>query len=103
MLLRGLKDVSWNGAKAMMADGGFLKSLVEFDKDGLNDKQVKAVKSYFKDKDFNLENLKNISKAGSGAWPHRCLGCCSVLPVFLSHAVFAARVRTDCHLSFCAL
>jgi len=49
VILRGLKDVSWNGAKAMMADGGFLKSLVEFDKDGLNDRQVKAVRAYFKD------------------------------------------------------
>lgn len=37
VILRGLKDVSWAGAKTMMADGGFLKSLVEFDKDGLKD------------------------------------------------------------------
>lgn len=41
MILRGLKDVSWGGAKAMMADSQFLKSLLEFDKDGLTDKQVK--------------------------------------------------------------
>lgn len=40
VILRGLKDVSWLGAKSMMADPGFLKSLVEFDKDSLTDKQV---------------------------------------------------------------
>lgn len=66
VILRGLSDVSWIGAKAMMADGNFLKSLVEFDKDGLKDKQVKQVKNYFKDKEFTLENLLKISKAGSG-------------------------------------
>jgi hypothetical protein len=41
VILRGLKDVSWLGAKGMMADPGFLKSLVEFDKDSLTDKQVR--------------------------------------------------------------
>lgn len=40
MILRNLKDVSWAGAKSMMADPYFLKSLVDFDKDGLTDKQV---------------------------------------------------------------
>ena len=38
--LKGLKDTSWPAAKAMMSDGGFLRSLVEFDKDALSDKQV---------------------------------------------------------------
>ena len=40
VILKNLKDVSWAGAKAMMADTGFLKGLVEFDKDSLSDKQV---------------------------------------------------------------
>jgi dynein heavy chain len=40
VIVRNLKDVSWTGAKSMMADPGFLKSLVEFDKDGLTEKQV---------------------------------------------------------------
>jgi dynein heavy chain, axonemal len=40
VILRGLKDVSWAGAKSMMADGNFLRSLVEFDKDSLTEKQV---------------------------------------------------------------
>ncbi len=40
VILRNLKEVSWAGAKSMMADTNFLKTLVDFDKDGLNDKQV---------------------------------------------------------------
>lgn len=40
VILRQLKDVSWAGAKAMMADTNFLRTLVEFDKDSLTDKQV---------------------------------------------------------------
>ena len=42
VILRNLKDVSWTGAKSMMADPAFLKSLVEFEKDGLTDKQARA-------------------------------------------------------------
>lgn len=44
--LKGGKDVSWGGAKTMMADGSFLRSLVEFDKDGLADKQVRNGKTH---------------------------------------------------------
>jgi hypothetical protein len=41
VILRGLKEVSWGGAKAMMADPSFLRTLVEFDKDSLSEKQVR--------------------------------------------------------------
>ena len=58
--------MSWSGAKAMMADSQFLKSLVEFDKDGLADKQVKKVKEYMKDSKFTVEEVKSISTAGAG-------------------------------------
>ncbi|MEW5308429.1 MAG: hypothetical protein WDW38_000392 [Sanguina aurantia] len=66
VILRGLKDISWMGAKAMMADGNFLKSLLDFDKDGLSDKQVRKVKEYMKDAQFTFEFVLNISKAGAG-------------------------------------
>jgi hypothetical protein len=42
VILRNLKDVSWAGAKLMMADTQFLRSLVEFDKDSLSEKQARA-------------------------------------------------------------
>eukprot|EP00210_Caulerpa_lentillifera_P005286 g5050.t1 len=58
VILRGLKDVSWSGAKTMMADSQFLKTLLEFDKDGLTEKQVKKVKEYMKDPKFNVSLLK---------------------------------------------
>ena len=55
VILKGLKDVSWKGAKAMMTDTNFLKSLIDFDKDGITDKQVRAVMAYMK----NKQNLRN--------------------------------------------
>jgi hypothetical protein len=67
VILKNLKDVSWAGAKSMMTDPGFLKSLVEFDKDGLTEKQVKRVKTeYMKDPSFTYDNIRNISTAGAG-------------------------------------
>jgi dynein heavy chain len=67
VILKDMKDVTWAGAKVMMTDPGFLKSLVDFDKDGLTDKQVKRVKTeYMKDPQFTHENLKNVSTAGAG-------------------------------------
>ena len=66
VILRGLKDVSWQGAKAMMTDGRFLASLLDFDKDGLKDKQAKQVKEYMKDPKFTVDDVKGISTAGAG-------------------------------------
>ena len=39
-ILKRVPDVSWKGAKGMMADSSFLKSLIEFDKDSITEKQV---------------------------------------------------------------
>jgi dynein heavy chain len=39
-ILKRVPDVSWKGAKGMMADNSFLKSLVEFEKDAITEKQV---------------------------------------------------------------
>ena len=66
VILRNLKDVSWAGAKAMMSDSNFLRTLVEFDKDSLSDKQIKKVKEYMKGPNFTYESLRNISVAGAG-------------------------------------
>ena len=66
VILKNGKDVSWKGAKVVMGEGNFLRSLVEFDKDGLTEKQVKQVKVYFQNADFTPEAMKNISQAGAG-------------------------------------
>lgn len=77
VILKNLKDVSWAGAKSMMTDPGFLKSLVEFDKDGLTEKQVKHVKTeYMKDPSFTYDNIRNISTAGAGTAAQKCVSCC---------------------------
>eukprot|EP01018_Ginkgo_biloba_P029506 Gb_13876 [translate_table: standard] len=66
VILRCIKDVSWKGAKAMMADNRFLASLMEFDKDAITEKQMRTLKDYFKDPKLNLEELTTISTAGAG-------------------------------------
>lgn len=38
----GGTQVNWASAKAMMSDINFLKSLLEFDKDGLSEKTVRV-------------------------------------------------------------
>jgi len=65
-IFKKVDDVSWKGAKAMMQDGGFLSSLVNFNKDGLTAKQVTKVKHYFRDPKFNPQDLRNISVAAAG-------------------------------------
>jgi len=65
-ILRSVKDVSWKGAKGMMADPNFLRSLIEFDKDAISDKQIRLVKEYMKDPKFKPEEVMTISSAGAG-------------------------------------
>jgi len=65
-IMKGVKEVNWKGAKGMMGDTQFLNSLLNFDKDGLTDKQVKEVKKYFSNASFTPEALKSISTAGAG-------------------------------------
>ena len=38
--MRGIKEVSWKSAKAMMSEANFLKSLMEMDVDAINSNQV---------------------------------------------------------------
>ena len=65
-ILKGVKDVSWKGAKAMMTDTGFLRSLVEFEKDSLTDKQVKQVKAVLPRPTSRPTRSRDISTGGAG-------------------------------------
>ncbi|XP_049877279.1 dynein axonemal heavy chain 10 [Pectinophora gossypiella] len=65
VIIRGIKDVSWKGAKGMMADPNFLKNLQEMNCDLITWTQVKAVKAHMK-KSKKLEAMQTISKAGYG-------------------------------------
>ena len=68
VILKGGKnlDISWKGAKAMMTDTGFLRSLVEFEKDALSEKQVKQVKAYMSNTAFTPDAVAGVSSAGAG-------------------------------------
>ena len=46
-LVKGIEDVTWKGAKAMMSDPDFLHTLMELDKDHLDGENIKMVKAYF--------------------------------------------------------
>eukprot|EP00002_Diphylleia_rotans_P017763 TRINITY_DN3442_c0_g1_i2.p1 TRINITY_DN3442_c0_g1~~TRINITY_DN3442_c0_g1_i2.p1 ORF type:complete len:3137 (-),score=716.67 TRINITY_DN3442_c0_g1_i2:70-9480(-) len=80
-ILRGVKDVSWKGAKAMMTSPNFLGELTEMDKDSLTEKQIKQVRDYMKNPKFTVEEMKTISSAGAGllAWVLAMVNYYSVL------------------------
>ncbi|KAJ5066878.1 intein-containing dynein axonemal heavy chain 10 precursor [Anaeramoeba ignava] len=66
VILRGFSDVSWSGAKAMMASTSFLRELIEFDLDTLTQQKINAVQEYMKHPKFNVVSMKKISSAGTG-------------------------------------
>lgn len=66
-MLRGVKDISWKGAKGMMSDPGFLRALQEMNCDKITLKQQQAVRAHLK-KSTKLEQMQSISKAGFGLY-----------------------------------
>ncbi|XP_073953503.1 dynein axonemal heavy chain 10-like [Choristoneura fumiferana] len=79
VIIRGIKDVSWKGAKGMMADPNFLRNLQEMNCDLITQAQVKAVKAHMK-KSKKLDTMQSISKAGYGLLKFviAVLGYCAV-------------------------
>ena len=63
-ILKKQEVTSWAGAQVMLKDGNFLKSLQEFDKDSINDKQIEQIQKYMEDAQFNPSSLANISTVG---------------------------------------
>nr|XP_061803884.1 dynein axonemal heavy chain 10-like [Nerophis lumbriciformis] len=74
------KEISWQAAKAMMSDPGFLRSLMEMDCDAIGPNQVKTVKGFLKALGTSLEEMQSISKAGSGMFKfvEAVVGYCEV-------------------------
>lgn len=66
-MLCGIKDVSWKGAKGMMSDPGFVRSLQEMNCDQITIKQQQAVQTHLKKTD-KLDQMQVISKAGYGLY-----------------------------------
>ncbi|CAB3257120.1 unnamed protein product [Arctia plantaginis] len=79
VIIRGIKDVSWKGAKGMMADPNFLRNLQEMNCDLITQQQVKSVKAHMK-KSKKLDTMQQISKAGYGLLKFviAVLGYCAV-------------------------
>jgi dynein heavy chain len=61
------KDRSWNGAKIMMAKvDQFLDSLINFNKQNIAENNLKAVKPYLEDKEFDPDFIRSKSAAAAG-------------------------------------
>ena len=61
------KDRSWNQSKIMMGKvDQFLESLIHFDKQNIQDPNLKAVDPYLSDKEFDPDLIRNKSFAAAG-------------------------------------
>ncbi|XP_076380407.1 dynein heavy chain at 89D [Megalopta genalis] len=66
-MLRGIKDISWKGAKGMMSDPVFLRTLQEMNCDKIGLKTQQAVRAHLR-KSTKLDQMQTISKAGFGLY-----------------------------------
>ncbi|KYN43305.1 Dynein heavy chain 10, axonemal, partial [Trachymyrmex septentrionalis] len=66
-MLRGVKEVSWKGAKGMMSDPYFLRHLQDMNCDLITLRTQQAVKAHLKKSD-KLDQMQVISKAGYGLY-----------------------------------
>jgi len=57
------KEASWAQAKKELNDPGFLNMLKTFDRDNISNATLKAISKYTKSKDFNPEDISNVSYA----------------------------------------
>ena len=66
-ILKGGKDVTWERTSAMMKDTNFVRSLVEFDKEALDDTHFQQVKAYLSKSNIRPEDLLTGVKKFSNA------------------------------------
>ncbi|XP_059149715.1 dynein axonemal heavy chain 5-like isoform X1 [Physella acuta] len=61
---------SWNHSLKLMADTNFLKNLVEYDKDKINDEMCEHMEPYLEAEDYTLDIAKNVcgDVAGLLSW-----------------------------------
>ncbi|KAF8560792.1 hypothetical protein P879_08220 [Paragonimus westermani] len=65
-VFKGYKEISWKTAKGMMSDTNFLYSLQTMDVDNITAKQSAIVKDYLEKSKVTIEEMKSVSKAGTG-------------------------------------
>ncbi|XP_043489632.1 dynein axonemal heavy chain 10 [Polistes fuscatus] len=66
-MLRGIKDISWKGAKGMMSDPSFLRLLQEMNCEQITQRQQQAVRAHLR-KSTKMDQMELISKAGYGLY-----------------------------------
>ncbi|XP_047348543.1 dynein axonemal heavy chain 10 isoform X3 [Vespa velutina] len=66
-ILRGVKDISWKGAKGMMSDPSFLRLLQEMNCEQITHKQQQAVRAHLR-KSTKMDQMESISRAGYGLY-----------------------------------
>ncbi|KAK3924935.1 Dynein heavy chain 10, axonemal [Frankliniella fusca] len=78
VIIKGIKEVTWKSAKAMLSDPNFLKNLQALNCDNITQKQVQAVKAHMKK--CTLDGMEKVSKAGYGLlrFVEAVLGYCAV-------------------------
>jgi len=59
-------DDYWGPAQVMLADGNFLPSLKNYDKDNIHPKIIEKIRVYLENPDFTPEVVKKASKAAYG-------------------------------------
>jgi len=57
------KKPSWDEAKKLMSDMGFLQSLQDFDKDNIEPKKIKSIQKYVQNESFQADTVGKVSKA----------------------------------------
>ena len=65
------KDRSWNSGKVMMSKvDQFLEALIKFDKENISDPNLKAIRPYLEDPEFEPDLIRSKSAAAAGlcAW-----------------------------------
>ncbi|KAI4497255.1 hypothetical protein M0802_007739 [Mischocyttarus mexicanus] len=66
-ILRGVKDISWKGAKGMMSDPSFLRLLQEMNCEQITQRQQQAVRAHLR-KSTKMDQMELISRAGYGLY-----------------------------------
>ncbi|EFJ52606.1 dynein heavy chain 7 [Volvox carteri f. nagariensis] len=70
-ILKGEKP-DWDTAKRLLGDGGFMRSLEEFDKDNISDATIKKLQKYLENPDYTPDLVAKVSKAARSLcmWTH---------------------------------
>jgi dynein heavy chain len=57
------KPQGWASVKLALNDTGFLKSIIEFDKENIKEKTLKKIETYTKEPNFSFEYMRSKSEA----------------------------------------